>query len=230
MLIRVYIFCFKLKIILYVCCLSFFTTMHIVLGLSFLLIIFLFPLQVCFSKCICCVTSFICYQIHFSKFYFLCTIIMKEIKLIVVMNDLDFIIKDVAFHMRCSKGPPIVKWFSSSKFGWKNVQWPLNNFFSLYPREKMKKTPSSGWEIFSLLFFGSIEFFLVARHFPTTFGEKIAWRFLYNFPPNYPTWRCMEKHQKKFPFTWKWKGKKWMEKHLATIKTPFKLGGNFQLT
>jgi hypothetical protein len=34
---------------------------------------------------------------------------MKEIKLIVVMNDLDFIIKDVAFHMRCSKGPPIVK-------------------------------------------------------------------------------------------------------------------------
>lgn len=131
---------------------------------------FLFPLQVCFSKCICCVTSFICYQINFSKFYFLCIIMMKTIKLIVVMDDLVFWIKDVAFQMRCSKGPPIVKWLSYSKFGWKNVQWPINNVFSLYPREKMKKTFSSCWKIFSLFVFGSIEFFLVAKHFPTTFG------------------------------------------------------------
>ncbi len=74
--------------------------------------IFLFSSQVCFSKCICYVTSFICYQIHSSRFYFLCTmstIIMKAIKLIVVINDLDFLIKDVEFQVRCSKGPPIVK-------------------------------------------------------------------------------------------------------------------------
>jgi hypothetical protein len=34
---------------------------------------------------------------------------MKAIKLIVVINDLDFLIKDVEFQVRCSKGPPIVK-------------------------------------------------------------------------------------------------------------------------
>ncbi len=59
----------------------------------------------------------------------------------------------------------------------------------------MKKTPISCWEIFSLFVFGSIEFFLVAKHFPTTFGGKNAWRLLYDFPPNYFTWPCMEKHQ-----------------------------------
>ncbi len=121
----------------------------------------LFSLEVCFFKCICCVTSFICYQIHSSIFYFLCTmstITMKEIKLIVVINDLVWI-KDVAFQVRCSKGPPIVKWFSSSKFGWKNVQWPLNNFFSLYPREKIKKTPSNCWQIFSFFLKGQLNFF-----------------------------------------------------------------------
>ncbi len=45
--------------------------------------------------------SFLCYQIHFGNFYFyfytMVVVPLKEIKLIIVVDDLDFKIKDVAF-------------------------------------------------------------------------------------------------------------------------------------
>ncbi len=61
----------------------------------------------CFCKCVLLQllvlpngTSFVCYQIHFGKFFFLtimATILVKEGKLVVVVDDLDFKIRDVAF-------------------------------------------------------------------------------------------------------------------------------------
>jgi len=69
----------------------------------------------------------------------------------------------------------------------------LNDFLLPSLDGKIKKAPSN----FFIFFKRSIEIFWVARHFPTTFGENIASRLLYDFPRNYPTWPCMEKHNLK---------------------------------
>ncbi len=58
----------------------------------------------CFFKCVfvnffSSVISFVCYQIHFGKFFFFsCTMVvfpMKEVWLVITMDDLDFEVKDV---------------------------------------------------------------------------------------------------------------------------------------
>jgi len=50
------------------------------------------------------VTSFICYQIHFGKFFFFFSIMVifpvKEGRLVVVMDELDFGIRDIAFEAK----------------------------------------------------------------------------------------------------------------------------------
>ncbi len=52
-------------------------------------------------------TSFVCYQIHFGKGFFFCTmavVLVKEATLIVTMDDLDFGIKDVTFEAKVLNG------------------------------------------------------------------------------------------------------------------------------
>jgi hypothetical protein len=77
-----------------------------------------------------------------------------------------------------------------------NGHWTI---FFILPKGKREK-----WDLvvvggFFIIFFWVNWIFLVAKHFPTTFGEKYAQRLLYDFPPNYPTWPCLEKHQFFFP-------------------------------
>ncbi len=88
-------------------------------NLSFhhLLNIFLFPLQIyVFYKCMFyhvllqllllpSAISFVCCQIHFGKFFFfffgtMDVVPVKEVRLVVEVNDLDFKIRDVAFEAK----------------------------------------------------------------------------------------------------------------------------------
>jgi hypothetical protein len=89
-----------------------------VFGLKFhhLLTFLFFPLQafvfasVCFAKCVLLqllvlsnATSFVYCQIHLDKFLFFGTMVvipMKEVKLVVVVDDLNFGIKDVTFETK----------------------------------------------------------------------------------------------------------------------------------
>ncbi len=83
-----------------VCLLScFLTGMNIVLNLNFHFVLTLF--KCVFVKSLLSTTLFICCQIHFNKFYFLsCTMVivsLKEVQLVIGMDNLDFRFKDVTF-------------------------------------------------------------------------------------------------------------------------------------
>jgi hypothetical protein len=48
-------------------------------------------------------TSFVCYQIHFGNFLFGYTVVVvlvKEVRLVIVMDELDFKIKNVTFEAK----------------------------------------------------------------------------------------------------------------------------------
>jgi len=96
----------------------FFHNKNNVFGLSFhhLSTIFLLPLQVCVSTSVCFVkrvylqllvlpsaTSFVCSQIHFGKSFFFYTMVnvpMKKVRLITMVDDLDFRIKAITFEAK----------------------------------------------------------------------------------------------------------------------------------
>jgi hypothetical protein len=104
-----------------------------VFGLSFhhLLIILLFPLQsLCFYKCMFyCVflqhlvlasaISFVYCEIHFGKFFFmfLHNVLVKEARLVVMVDDLDFKIWDVAFEAKVLNRYGTFDWIENRSMG-----------------------------------------------------------------------------------------------------------------
>ncbi len=101
---KVYVFCPKLWYkALKVCYISFFITMHLIVGFHFGLFFFVVFASVFIFKCICLIASFVYYQIHLVNsnfiFFTMSIIAMKEGRVITVVDYLYFGIKDVAFEI-----------------------------------------------------------------------------------------------------------------------------------